>query len=80
MSMKPGATTSPFAVDHDVAGLRLDVADRDDAVVDEADIGAPQRRAGAVGQISPPTIVVARSAARPDAVWQPVPPTANRAR
>ena len=49
--MKPGATTMPLRVDDDVAGLRLHVADGDDAIVDEADVGAPQRRAGAVGQV-----------------------------
>ena len=40
------------AVDDRVAGLRLHVADRDDAIVDETDVGSPQRRTGAVSQIS----------------------------
>ena len=46
-----GCDDEAAAVDHHVARLRLQVADRDDAIVDEANVGAPQRRAGAVRQL-----------------------------
>ena len=46
-----GRDDEAVAVDHGVPGLRLDVADGDDAIVDEADVGAPQRRAAPVREI-----------------------------
>ena len=49
--MKPGATTRPLPSTTVSPRLRRHVADGDDAIVDEAHVRAPQRRAGAVGEI-----------------------------
>ena len=46
-----GSDDESSAVDDRVTSLRLHVADGDDAVVDEANVGPPQRRSGTVRQI-----------------------------
>ena len=48
MSMKPGASTRPFASIDLFGSPGLEVADRGDPIVGDADVGLAQRCAGAV--------------------------------
>ena len=41
----------PCAVDHGIAARRCAGADRDHTIADEADVGAPERAAAAVGEV-----------------------------